>query len=203
MGASATTSGVNYIFDLDGTLISLPVAWDEVRSALRSVTETSMDFNPFFLDIQVILAKRPELRHDVLKTIDHYESLAVPQATLKEGALESLTKLADRASLSLVTMQGAAACAQILRRLDISKFFVSKFTREDSMDRPTQLGMAIDSLGASKEKAVFVGDRINDLNAARSVGVKFVMIRSRPDSPPADALYRSVKEFAESPWVRG
>jgi hypothetical protein len=29
------------------------------------------------------------------------------------------------------------------------------------------------------------------------------MIRKRHDSPPADALYRSMAEFAASPWVRG
>jgi HAD superfamily hydrolase (TIGR01549 family) len=199
---SKATEVSDYIFDLDGTLISLPVAWDDVRSGLRKVTATTMDFNPFFLDIQVVLSDHPELRGPVLKTIDRYESMAIPDAALKEGAQEALSELATRARLSLVTMQGVAACAKILDKFDISKFFVSKFTREDSMDRPTQLRMAIESLGASEATTVFVGDRINDLKAARKVGVKFVMIRSRSDSPPADALYRSVKEFAESPWVK-
>ncbi len=199
----APPAGDDYVFDLDGTLISLPVAWDEVRSELRKVTETAMNFNPFFLDVQVIIARRPELRDPILRTIDHYECLAIPGASLNEGAYDALSKLAARGRLSLVTMQGSKACAQILERLGISRFFVSKFTREDSMDRVTQLRMAIKSLGAGEGKVVFVGDRINDLRAAREVGVRFVMIRSRPDNPPADALYRSVREFAESPWVSG
>ena len=193
----------SYVFDLDGTLISIPVAWDDVRSELRKVTNTSMNFNPFFLDIQVILARRPELRKPVLRTIDHYESLAAPEARLQDGALDVLSKLAARGRLSLVTMQGLAACTRILERLGIARFFFSKFTREDSMDRPTQLQMAIQSLGSKENRTVFVGDRINDLKAARKVGVRFVMIRSRPDNPPADALYRSVKEFGESLRVIG
>ena len=100
-------------------------------------------------------------------------------------------------------MQGKACSTAILTGLSIEKFFVSKFSREDSMDRATQLGMALKSMGPKKDKAFFVGDRINDLNAAREAGVRFVMIRKRPDSPPADALYRSMAEFASSPWVEG
>ena len=100
-------------------------------------------------------------------------------------------------------MQGKAACDRILERLGIGRFFASRFTREDAMDRTAQLRMALGSLGAKEAEALFVGDRINDLKAARAAGVRFVMIRKRPDSPPADALYRSMAEFAASPWVTG
>ncbi len=191
------------VFDLDGTLISLPVEWDKVRSDLRRLTNTALDFNPFFLDVQTIVAKDPALLAPMMSVIDDYESRAVPDARLEEGALEVLSSISKRAKLSLVTMQGRAACARILDRLGMARFFESSFTREDSMDRTAQLRMALESLGARKGEAIFVGDRINDLKAARAVGVRFVMIRKRPDNPPADALYRSMSEFAASPWVRG
>lgn len=191
------------VFDLDGTLISLPVEWDTVRSELRRLTNTTLNFNPFFLDIQTIIAKEPGLLRPMMRVIDQYEAKAVPQARLEGGALEVLSSMAERADLALVTMQGRAACQGILERLGIGKFFVSSFTREDSMDRAIQLRMSLDSLGAKQEEALFVGDRINDLNAARALGVRFVMIRKRPDSPPADGLYRSLAEFAASPWLEG
>ena len=44
---------------MDGTLISLPVEWDNVRSELQRLTGTSLKFNPFFLDIQTVVAKDP------------------------------------------------------------------------------------------------------------------------------------------------
>jgi phosphoglycolate phosphatase-like HAD superfamily hydrolase len=191
------------VFDMDGTIISLPVEWDKVRSDLRRLTNTSLEFNPFFLDVQTIAAKDQALFAPMMRIIDDYESRAVPGAKLESGALEALSSLSRRAKLSLVTMQGRAASSRILDQLEIGEFFESSFTREDSMDRVTQLGMALKRLGASEDKAFFVGDRINDLKAARAVGVRFVMIRKRPDSPPADALYRSMTEFASSPWVRG
>jgi phosphoglycolate phosphatase-like HAD superfamily hydrolase len=70
------------------------------------------------------------------------------------------------------------------------------------MDRTAQLRMALEAICAKESEALFVGDRINDLRAARAVGVRFVMIRKRPDSPPADAVYRSMSDFAASPWLK-
>jgi FMN phosphatase YigB (HAD superfamily) len=192
-----------WVFDLDGTLISLPVEWDKVRADLQRLTGTSLRFNPFFLDVQTIVAEDPLLLGPIMRTIDGYEAKAIPGARLEAGATEALSALSRRASLSLVTMQGRAACGRILERLDIARFFKSSFTREDSMDRPTQLRMALESLGAEGGQVCFVGDRLNDLKAARVVGVRFVMIRKRPDSPPADALFRSVEEFAASSWAKG
>jgi phosphoglycolate phosphatase-like HAD superfamily hydrolase len=191
------------VFDMDGTLISLPVEWDKVRAELRRLTGTSFQFNPFFLDLQTIVTKDPLLLGPMLRTIDEYEARAVPGARLEEGAMDVLSALSHKAKLSLVTMQGRACCDTILERLGIGGFFASRFTREDSMDRTAQLKMALGSIGAKEPEAFFVGDRINDLKAARAAGVRFVMIRKRPDSPPADALYRSMAEFVASPWVKG
>lgn len=188
---------------MDGTLISLPVEWDKVREELRGLTGTELAFNPFFLDVQTIVSDDPLLLGPMLGVIDKYEALAVPAARLEEGAREALSALSSRAKLSLVTMQGRAACDMVLERLGLSAFFSSRFTREDSMDRRAQLSSALASMGAVKEDSFFVGDRINDLNAARAVGVRFVMIRKRADSPPADALYRSLAEFSRSPWATG
>ena len=191
------------VFDMDGTLISLPVEWDKVRAELQKLTGTSFQFNPFFLDLQTIVAKDPLLLGPMLRTIDEYEARAVPGARLEDGAMDVLSALSRKAELSLVTMQGRACCDTILETLGIGGFFASRFTREDSMDRTAQLKMALGSIGAKEAEALFVGDRINDLKAARAAGVRFVMIRKRPDSPPADALYRSMAEFAASPWVKG
>jgi FMN phosphatase YigB (HAD superfamily) len=191
------------VFDLDGTLISLPVEWEKVRADLQKLTGTSLKFNPFFLDVQNIVAKEPLILGPIMRTIDGYESRAVPEARLEDGAEQALTALSRRSKLSLVTMQGRAACDAILEKLDIGRFFASSFTREDSMDRTAQLRMALASLGAKGDEAFFVGDRINDLNAARAAGVRFVMIRKRPDSPAADSLYRNMAEFAVSPLVKG
>ena len=191
-----------FIFDLDGTLISLPVAWERVRAEFKGLTGTDLEFNPFFLDFQVVTSKNPELRRPMLDVIDRYEGLAVDAAGLKEGAREALSSLSSRTKLSLVTMQGPRAASRIMERLDIGRFFEGRYlTREDSLDRVAQLGMALERLGSPKDETVFVGDRRNDLRAAREVGLRFVMIRSQADEPPADEIFRTVRDFASSHWV--
>jgi HAD superfamily hydrolase (TIGR01549 family) len=192
-----------WVFDLDGTLISFPVDWDAVRAELRRLTHTSLEFSPFFLDVLNVTRDDGELRASIFNVIDRYEAGGVEDARLEAGAMEALRSVSLSSKLSLVTMQGRAACDRVVRRLGIGGFFETRFTREDSMERPRQLEMALESLGARKAESIFVGDRVNDLNAARTVGVRFAMIRKRPDSPPADALYRSMSEFAASPLVRG
>ncbi|HUH99697.1 MAG TPA: HAD hydrolase-like protein [Nitrososphaerales archaeon] len=199
----ARVGGRFAVFDLDGTLISLPVEWDKVRQELQKLTGTDLKFAPFFIDVQTLVADDPLLLEPIMRTIDEYEARALPGVKLEEGAESALSALSIRAKLSLVTMQGRAACDEILEKLDIERFFASSFTREDSMDRTTQLRMALESMEAKVGDSFFVGDRINDLNAARATGVRFVMIRKRPDTPPADAVFRSVSEFASSTWVQG
>ena len=54
---------------MDGTLISLPVEWDKVREELRRLTGTSLSFNPFFLDVQTVVAKDPLLLGPIIE--DH------------------------------------------------------------------------------------------------------------------------------------
>jgi len=145
-----------------------------------------------------LVKKDPGLRAPIFETIDRYEAGGVAKAKLEDGALEALRSASRGAKLSLVTMQGRAACNGVTKRLKIDGFFETTFTREDSMERPVQLTKALESVGADASKTAFVGDRVNDLNAARAVGVRFVMIRKRPDSPPADELYRSMSDFAAS-----
>jgi len=144
----------------------------------------------------------PDLRERVLELIDGHELAALDTARLSDGALDSLKKLSNGSNLALVTMQGRRVCSKILEKLGIDKIFVAVFTREDSLERAPQLQMALKALKASPRDTTFIGDRINDLNAARSVGLRFVMIRAQEDNPPADALFRSMREFYDE-WVKG
>ena len=47
-----------------------------------------------------------------------------------------------------------------------------------------------------KSSSMFVGDRLNDLEAAKKVGVPFTMIRTHGEDPEDDVpVYHSVAEF--------
>lgn len=199
-GEGAVTPAKAYIFDFDGTIGTIPVDWDGVRKKLKEVTRSQVEFKPVFPTIAEVVSKDPKLLRPVLDAIDGFEWAAVPSARLYEGSYELLSRLSREAKVSLVTMQGERACSALLERFDISQFIMRRFVREDSMDRAQQLGLAISSMKVPRESTVFVGDRLNDLNAAKKVGVRFVLIRTHGEDPEEQdvPVFHSIVEFAST-----
>ena len=170
-----------FIFDMDGTLLSLPVEWPEVRVKLAEQAGMAQ-FQPVFETLRTVVKERPGLRTTLLETLDDYEMRADQSASLHDGSRRVIELLSSTAKLALVTMQGKKVRDRLLQKFALGRYFQVLLTREDSLDRAEQLEMAIRALSIPKEESVFVGDRLNDLNAARKVGVEFVFIRSREDA---------------------
>ena len=187
-----------FVFDLDGTLATIPVDWEAVRERLKAVTGRREELRPIFPTIGDVIAKEPKLGAPIFAAIDEFEWEAVPRSRLYDGASALLSVLAERARVSLVTMQGRRSAMKVLEMFDLKQFFSHCFTREDSMDRAEQLKMALSSMKADRSSSVFVGDRLNDLNAAKKVGVPFVLVRTHGDDPDDEDIpvYHSLAEFA-------
>ncbi len=186
-----------FVFDLDGTLATIPVDWDAVRQRLKVVTGMKEELKPIFPKIGEVIARQPELRGLIFSTIEEFEMRAVPRSRLYEGAYALLFALAGRSVVTLVTMQGRRSALKVLEMFDLEQFFTQCFTREDSLDRATQVEMALSSMRADKSSSVFVGDRLNDLNAAKKVGIPFVLVRTHGDDPKDDVpVYHSLADFA-------
>lgn len=172
--------------------------WDAVRARLKAVTGGEEEFRPIFSTIGGIIAKNPRLGPKVFSVIDEFESAAAPSARVYEGAAELLSRLSERALVSLVTMQGRKTASGILEAHGLKRYFSSCFTREDSLDRARQLEMALSSMRADRDATVFVGDRLNDLDAAKKVGVPFVLVRTHGEDPEEGGfpVYHTLAEFA-------
>jgi HAD superfamily hydrolase (TIGR01549 family) len=192
-----------YVFDFDGTIGSIPVDWETVKEGLREITGSQEELKSVFPTIVQLLEKNPKDQRRIFALIDEHEVAAAPSAILYPGSFELLSLLAEKAKLSLVTMQGAKATDVVLRRFNLKQFFVRSFTREDSLDRGEQVRFALQAMGAKKESSLFVGDRLNDLNAAKRLGVPFTMIRTHGDDPEDEdvPVFHSVTEYLQS--IRG
>src|SRR2546427_4563519 len=185
-----------FIFDLDGTLVRIPVDWQSVRDDLRAEFKTEDAFSPLFGSLQKFLAERPEARKRVFALIDKREIAALAASSLIEGVEETLSKLSRGASLSLVTMQGKRASGGILRKFGLTRLLPIRFTREDSLERSQQLRMAMSRLGAKRDEVLFVGDRLNDARSAAEVGVAVALISQRKESEiRPDYQFGGIKEF--------
>lgn len=165
-----------YIFDLDGTLFTIPVDWATVREEVGKIAGEPLDAVPLFKKVEQLSSVRPSLKAPLFAMLDSHELKAVAGAVPLEGAAELLSSLSKVAKLGLVTMQGTAACDRILGRHRLGELFDAMVTREDSLDRAVQLWVALKSLGAAPGETLFMGDRLNDIICGRRAGVDVVLV---------------------------
>jgi HAD superfamily hydrolase (TIGR01549 family) len=198
-GALTSSTTEAYIFDFDGTLGTIPVDWEGVKESLRRVTDETSDFKQIFATLDELIAKSPRLAGPAFAVLDEFEEAAAPSARLYDGSKALLSRLAERAKVALVTMQGRVICSQILEKFELKQYFIRYITREDSLDRAEQLEFALAAMRVERASAMFVGDRLNDLNAAKKVRIPFTMIRTHGEDPSeAVPIFHSLAEFSES-----
>ena len=164
------------IFDLDGTLVTLPVDWEAVRRELIEYFKTEDAFLPLFKTIDTRTTQKPEARSRVFSLIDNYEVAAAKESKLLVGVLDIFNHLFGKAKLALVTMQGRRVCSQLLGMYGLSRFLELSLTREDSLDRSVQLETVINRLVTEPRDSLLVGDRMNDVNSAKQVGVPVALV---------------------------
>jgi phosphoglycolate phosphatase len=186
-----------FIFDLDGTILRIPVDWESARTRLKAVFHYDSEFIPLFGTLQKLLAQRPELRAQAFSAIDQFEIDAVKDAEPVSGSLDLLMRLSTRAALALVTMQGRKACDALVGKFSMQTLFRCCVTREDSLDRSEQIAIAMGRVGGSARRTLFVGDRLNDVVAARKAGVEVVVLgRTVDGQTQPDYNFRTTSEFA-------
>ena len=171
---------VAYVFDLDGTLFTIPVDWLNVREEVSKMAGAPIGDAPLFLKVEQLISVRPSIRGSLFAMLDLAESKAVAAATPIGGAFELLSRLSKAAKLGLVTMQGSSACDKILGRHHLGELFDVLVTREDSLDRAAQLRIALQALQSLPKDTLFIGDRLNDVACGKIAGVDTVLVGRDP-----------------------
>lgn len=159
------------IFDLDGTLVHLPIDYDALKKEFEKIGKIS---NMQSL-AHIVALLDLETRGKLYEAWTRAELKALENVTINEDGIRIYEKHSKKL-LALVTMQGIKAVNRILESLKL-KFHVI-ITREDSLDRTQQIAMAVEKLGLKAENVLMVGDRERDKASANRVGCKFVMVRA-------------------------
>ena len=158
------------IFDLDGTLIHLPIDYEKLFDEFKRIMHADK-VQPV---TEVVSRLDEKTRREVFKTWDETELAAAPNIVInKEGMGLYQTYL--RKPKALVTMQGKAVMEKILDQLELS--FKVILTREDSLDRAEQLESAAGQLKTRCRGVLFVGNTDNDALAADKVGCQFLRVK--------------------------
>jgi HAD superfamily hydrolase (TIGR01549 family) len=158
------------VFDLDETLIHLPLDYDKLFQAFSRIMNTK-NVRPLTKTVPKLNEKS---RREVFTVWDKAELAALGRITpIKEGI--ALYKNFSKKPRALVTMQGRTLVNRILERFNLT--FDIILTREDCLDRAKQLKTAAQTLGVHLENVLFVGNGESDKLAAQEVGCQFLKVK--------------------------
>jgi len=158
------------IFDLDGTLVHLPINYEKLFTEFRKIIGTS-NIHPLTQKISELDAKT---RKKIFDVWNNFELKAVPNLRLNMEGM-ALYKKFSKKRRALVTMQGKPVVDIITGRLKLH--FDAIITREETLNRSEQLKIAAQKLGVSLSNILFVGNTNEDSLAAEKVGCKFLEVR--------------------------
>jgi HAD superfamily hydrolase (TIGR01549 family) len=171
------------IFDLDGTLINLPVNYEKLIEEIENITKTE-----YVGPLTVAVSKLDEkTKREVFKVWDKAEHEALEKMTINDEGMAIYRKFSEKPK-ALVTMQGKAFVKAAFERLKLS--FNMVLTRDDSLDRAEQLRHAIQSFRTPAEKILFIGNTKGDLQAAKNAECQFRNVRQRPSAAKSMKIHR-------------
>ncbi|MCX5807107.1 MAG: HAD family hydrolase [Proteobacteria bacterium] len=111
---------------------------------------------------------------------DQYDEDALTRWALRPGAKDFLLAIrAKGVRTGLVSNVGGKTLTKALSKLGLEGLFNISLSRNDVLNlkpSPDGLNMAMEWLRAKKDKTIFMGDSLDDINAARNAGLRVIII---------------------------
>jgi len=159
------------IFDLDGTLIQLPVNYDVVQNKLKIFFNISENLKPLIPTI-IELSKNDQNKiNAAFNLICEEEFLALKNFKIMDDAVEVLKFLKSKnLILCLVTMQCRSVLKEILYKMNILDLFDFIISRDENYDRFEQIQTSLKHTFLNSSEVLVIGDRIHDVESAKKSG---------------------------------
>ncbi len=158
------------VTDMDGTLVTLDIDWDELRERVREIIKTDHPLKPLGPSILEATIGNEELRKRAFELVESEEIKAALEASPDPELKEMLSRLKKNGiRMALVTFQSFRPTTIALKRVGVLPFFEFLITREYSLNRKEQLSITISRLQADPERTVFVGDSPWDVLAGKEL----------------------------------
>jgi HAD superfamily hydrolase (TIGR01549 family) len=155
------------VFDLDGTLISLPINYEELLVEFKDIMHVE-NVRPL---VDTVSKVDGETRKRVFRAWDKAELAVSEKINVNEEGMKVYREYAEKPK-ALVTLQGKKVVKAIAERFGLA--FDVVVTRENSLFRAEQLRTAAEKLGVQMENVLFVGNADGDAVAAEKVGCQFL-----------------------------
>jgi phosphoglycolate phosphatase len=187
------------LFDFEGTLVDLQ--WNlqravketlEMLKTLRFPIQRlqGMKYSTLMLEAvrmaQEIGQSADRVREVIGAIYDRFDEDALRCWTLREGSEDFLSALKTKGiKIGLVSNVGRKALDKAILKLDLHPFFNVVVSRNDvQFMKPSGEGLrlALSRLRVISDKALYVGDSLDDIQAAKAAGVKVIVIMGKENS---------------------
>jgi len=185
------------IFDLDGTLIQLPINYDVIQKNLKEFFNISENLKPLIPTI-IELSKNDQNKiKTAFSLICKEEILASKNFEIMNEAVEILKFLKSKnLILCLVTMQCRAALNEILYKMNILDLFDFVISRDENYDRFEQIQNSLNNISLNSSEVLVIGDRIHDVESAKKAGcIPILKINKIKKNPSFDC--RIIRNLVE------
>ncbi len=165
------------IFDLDGTLVRLPIRYDLIQNNLKKIFNTQDEFKPLIASIVSHAKGDTSKINKAFESICKEESRAADDLEIIENAFAVLEFFKSKQlKLGLVTMQCRKAVEKVMSKFDHHNVFSSVISRDESYDRKEQIEKMLKNLQLTPDEALVVGDRIHDIVSAKKAGCQAILV---------------------------
>jgi phosphoglycolate phosphatase len=187
------------LFDFEGTLVDLQ--WN-LQGAVKETLEMlktlrfpiqrlqGMKYSTLMLEAvkmaQEIGQSADRVRDKIGGIYDRFDEEALGRWALREGSEDFLSALKTKGiKIGLVSNVGRKALDKAILKLDLLPFFNVVVSRNDVQSmKPSGEGLrlALSRLRVTHDKALYVGDSLDDILAAKAAGVKVIIIMDSENS---------------------
>ena len=182
------------ILDMDGTITRFNLDSKGVKLTILAELEKLNLRSPDMTERSSILTLLKQMkdrldtetydkvRNQFYRLLEEMEVKAAQETAFHPGVLDTLHKLRQRGLLlGLVTNNSRKGTDISLERLGLNGFFQVVVTRDECQEmkpNPESLKKALKELNVRADEAIFVGDSVNDIIAAKKAGLSSVAVSS-------------------------
>ncbi len=187
------------LFDFEGTLVdlqwNLQGAVEEVLEMLKSLffpvqRLQGMKYSTLMLEAlrmaQEIGQSTDKVREKIEAIYDRFDEDALMRWSLRDGSEDLLSTLKTKGiKIGLVSNVGRKALEKAFLKLGLRPFFNVVVSRNDvQYMKPSGEGLrlALNRLQVIQDRALYVGDSLDDIQAAKTTGVRVIIIMSKENS---------------------
>ena len=205
------------VFDMDGTILdTLEDLTDSMNHVLteygypsRSIDEIrSFVGNGLYNLVRLAIPAGKSEKHiqEVLSSMkDYYGEHSNIKTRPYDGILELIRALRDKGYQTAVVSNKIDSGVQALCELHYKGLFDVAIGEKDGIDRkpaPDMVYAALDALGVSKDRAVYVGDSEVDVATARNSGLDMIAV-GWGFREPKFLMEQGAEKVYTSPWEVG